>query len=514
MKPAAGSVEDGHGVTGTSRVTSSVSRIVNEGMQERFAALSGDRNPMHMDAIAARRTQAGLRVVHGIHTLLWALEMAVDAGYRPAPSIRIRAKFLKWVYLGDNVVMTVPALDPLGMTHLIVNVQRMPVLSVMLSPVEEKLVPDAFKEGTGEGMLLRQAPVLLNFADLKGRIGRGVTAASEEVATLFPLLCTWIGARAVAEIAASSYVVGMEVPGMFSVFSKLDLMFTTASESAVRAPLRYRVVSCDERFRKARIEVRGSVVQGVLDVFVRVPPVAQNPMKELLERVVPREFAGMRALVIGGSRGLGELTAKLVAAGGGASTITYATGQADATRVVEEVRNEGCSIECCPYDARRAPELQLSEDSRFTHLFYFATNAIFKAKQNLVSAPILAEFSLFYLQGFHDLCSYLTHRKPASTCEGGTLIAYYPSSVAVDDRPAGMTEYAMIKAAGEQMCRDMNLYMDGIYVYTSRLPRLLTDQTASLLPEHEVDPVEVLLPVVRKMQQLSTSRTFEVLSFG
>jgi acyl dehydratase len=51
------------------------SRVVSEAMQEQFARLSGDRNPMHMDAVAARRTQAGKPVVHGVHTLLWALNL-------------------------------------------------------------------------------------------------------------------------------------------------------------------------------------------------------------------------------------------------------------------------------------------------------------------------------------------------------------------------------------------------------------------------------------------------------
>lgn len=501
-KSCSGPVEGRDSVT-DAPTPSSVARIVDEAMQEQFAALSGDRNPMHMDAVAARRTQAGMRVVHGIHTLLWALEMAVEAGYVPPPSLRVQAKFLKWVYLGEEAVMELTPLEPSGMTHLSVEVHRMPVLSVTLMHADTSAVPSAFTEARGDEMAPRLTALTLSVSDVKGRRGQGITPASDDVAALFPALCKWIGPTAVAEIAATSYIVGMEVPGMFSVFSKLDLTLTQAPVSATRVPLAYQVLSCDERFRKARIAVKGLVVQGVLDVFVRVPPVAQNSIKELFDRVGPTEFAGMRALVIGGSRGLGELTAKLVAAGGGAPTITYVIGRSDATRVAEEVRKEGCSIEYRAYDVCLEPGAQLSGEGRFTHLFYFATNPIFRSKQDLVSAPILTEFILFYLQGFHDICAYLTQQKHVHRNQDGKLIAYYPSSIAVDDRPAGMTEYAMIKAAGEQMCRDMNMYMDGIQVYTSRLPRLLTDQTASLLPERETDPVDVLLPIVRKMQQLS-----------
>ena len=41
-------------------------RVVDQALQERFAEFSGDRNPMHMDLVAARRTQAGAPVVHGV----------------------------------------------------------------------------------------------------------------------------------------------------------------------------------------------------------------------------------------------------------------------------------------------------------------------------------------------------------------------------------------------------------------------------------------------------------------
>ena len=71
--------------TSVSTSFSVAKRVVSQELQERFAALSGDRNPMHMDAVAARRTQAGLPVVHGIHTLLWALDSIAGQGLIEEP---------------------------------------------------------------------------------------------------------------------------------------------------------------------------------------------------------------------------------------------------------------------------------------------------------------------------------------------------------------------------------------------------------------------------------------------
>src|SRR5476649_782824 len=55
-----------------------------------FARLSRDRNPMHLDANFARRTQAGAPVVHGIHNLLWAMDTVLRSFPFDVQSIKVR----------------------------------------------------------------------------------------------------------------------------------------------------------------------------------------------------------------------------------------------------------------------------------------------------------------------------------------------------------------------------------------------------------------------------------------
>src|SRR6516164_7346096 len=50
------------------------SKVFTLSDQLKFAQLSGDYNPMHIDEVAARRTQAGAPVVHGVHAVIWALD--------------------------------------------------------------------------------------------------------------------------------------------------------------------------------------------------------------------------------------------------------------------------------------------------------------------------------------------------------------------------------------------------------------------------------------------------------
>src|SRR5271168_4339018 len=80
-----------------------VSRTFTQAGQQWFAALSGDSNPLHMDQIEARRTQVGLPVVHGMHTLLWALDCIASANPGGAVPSSIRVDFTSFLFVGQTV---------------------------------------------------------------------------------------------------------------------------------------------------------------------------------------------------------------------------------------------------------------------------------------------------------------------------------------------------------------------------------------------------------------------------
>ena len=81
-------------------------RTFTEADQMRFADVSGDRNPMHLDAVLARRTQAGVPVVHGVHLLLWALDVLARAEPALPPMRRLKAQFKHFVAIDETVAVT------------------------------------------------------------------------------------------------------------------------------------------------------------------------------------------------------------------------------------------------------------------------------------------------------------------------------------------------------------------------------------------------------------------------
>ncbi len=469
--------------------------------QERFAALTGDYNPMHMDEVASRRTAAAAPVVHGMHTLLWSLDALAAQGVLASVPERLKVKFARWTYVGDEVEVywSEEAGNP---QRVRVEMQGMVVLTADLG------YGDMAESAVGQPSPRepRKLAAERSFAELENLTGVAFTASGEDAAAMFPALAGLArrggadGGALVAELAACSYIVGMEAPGLHSMFSRLDVRLRAGGGAAdPRTGVFFSVQSIDPRFRKGRIAVEGRTIAGILDVFVRQPPVAQPTLEEVSKQVQVGEFAGVRALIVGGSRGLGELTAKLLAAGGAERLwITYRSGKADAEHLVEELRGSGTPVELLAYDVREAAGMQLEGlNGMPTQLYYFATNPIFQPRAEVMSERVLEEFLRFYVYGFYELCGELRKRREASE----RLVAYYPSSVAVEERPMGLTEYAMAKAAGEQMCRDMNLQVPDLRIVSSRLPRLRTDQTATVVPEREEDSVRVLLAIVREMMR-------------
>jgi 3-hydroxybutyryl-CoA dehydratase len=90
----------------------SVSRTVTEHDVQAFAEVSGDCNPVHLDAEVAARSRFGQRIAHGMLTASWV--SAVLGMRLPGPGtvyLEQNLRFLKPVHLGALVTAEVEVLE-------------------------------------------------------------------------------------------------------------------------------------------------------------------------------------------------------------------------------------------------------------------------------------------------------------------------------------------------------------------------------------------------------------------
>jgi acyl dehydratase/NADP-dependent 3-hydroxy acid dehydrogenase YdfG len=464
-----------------------------------FAALSGDYNPMHLDALAARRTQAGAPVVHGMHALLWALDALAAADLIGPGLCEIRAQFRKFTYLDVDC--------DLVLTHGDADAARAELCSngLVLTTIQlrngerqvgtrvddaDLAAPEVVIAGN-----VPRAPALQDLVGLRG--WTTAPGAAENFESAFLQLARVIGAQRVIALAALSRLVGMVCPGRHSIFAAFTADLVESNSQ--RLGVGFDVSKINQQFRLIGMNVYGSGVSGAVTAFMRCPPVETPSMEAISAVVAPGTLAGAVALVVGGSRGLGAVTAKAIAAGGGRVIITYAKGRDDAAKLAAEIDAE-CGPGVCTvlaYESSGDAANQLSAlPEGVNQLYYFATPPISARISDAFSPEKFREFRSVYVDGFRDVCRFVRMRSRTPL-----LTAFYPSSVFVEEVPPGFAEYAKAKAEGERLCAAMMGQIAGLRIVISRLPRVLTDQTATIAQVENADPLATILPFIHKLQE-------------
>jgi len=456
------------------------SRIFTTNDQNQFAQFSGDTNSMHLNSVYARRTIAGQCVVHGINSLMWALELFVKKA-KLTPS-EIDIKFLKPIFLDEKVNCFWDEetnklqleYDSVIFSEISLEFSRRIKTSSVFLRTKQPLQEPTEKDFT---QFIDCPPNKLFF--------RGDNLLAFK---MFPRLSKNYGPNICCEIALISEIIGMQAPGLHSMLLSTNIKFMENKDEP-----QFSIKDIHKKFKVLKIEIKASSLTAEVNAFVRPKPSVGPSLEYLKGKIKESEFQNTRALIIGGSRGLGECVAKIIAIGGGESVITFVSGHSDAIRIAKEITDlkQECSIL-----RLKIPEdiSSLNNLGEFNQVYYFPTPKIFGKRKFDYDIDLYKDFYRIYVSSFKKVVDYFNNTSKYTSI-------YYPSSVAIDEPIHELYEYIDAKKQGEKLCSQMRI-LNNISILSTRLPRTATDQTMSLVDSKSKSPDEVMLPIIRQMQQM------------
>jgi NAD(P)-dependent dehydrogenase (short-subunit alcohol dehydrogenase family) len=458
--------------------------------QLEFAEISGDWNPLHVDPIAARRTIYGDVVVHGIHVLLWALECLAQLSSEKRGLSNLNTKFKRQVHLGELISCKLLQLDTKGF-KLSLEAKGKIVLRI-----DGSFCQTRYELGGLPKALSRTECRDLGFEDVTAASGSLALFVDEHrVRRMFPNALNLLTHGQIAELLATTRLVGMECPGRHSIYLGHNVHFH--DERIHRGhDLSFEVMRSDSRFSMLWLNVTGPTLRGTVMAFARPRPQTQAAVETVRTLVTKDEFIKSCALIIGGSRGLGEITAKIIAAGGGEVWITYSQGRDDAERVTREIQSAGFKCRYFQFDATAPVEIVPAQFGRVwapNQVYYFATPPVSLETGDWFSQEKFDIYCRFYVNAFSATVGSILRMS------GNNLSIFYPSTIFLEQFQEHSSEYCAAKAAGELLCRHLERLFPPLRVYAPRLKRMTTDQTSGLLPTDAEDSLLGMLSAIRGM---------------
>jgi NAD(P)-dependent dehydrogenase (short-subunit alcohol dehydrogenase family)/acyl dehydratase len=439
----------------------------------RFAAASGDRNPLHADATFARATPYGRPIAQGALVTIAALAAVDGDALERVDTLNVQ--FKQAVFPEEEHTVSLLDSEP-GNARIEVTHEGRVAVAIACTFGRDEPLPRVVAQ---PGAALRPSPANPTIEELANG-GRAFEEPYRADVDALARLAEELGAGHVPRsvlvwLAAASYTVGMIAPGENAIFIGARITSSTSERSGV---LDGSVTTADERMGLVNLEVTLHDEQAsasmALQTFLRspVPPPDRASIGRYL--APSSKLDGKNVLVVGGSRGLGAALSGALATQGA----TVWAGFAHSVAHVEHLQTEFGSdrVHALQFDATEPAEVRAgfaSVRERADHL----DGVVLCAAPPLHETSLRPEASASTAQFVHAsvamVVTPLAESLPVLSPDGWVVIV---SSSSIEDPPEVWPHYVIAKSAVEGAAAFARR-ITSARVLVARPPTMWTDST-------------------------------------
>ena len=426
---------------------------------KKFAQLSGDYNPIHLN-----ESEQSKSIVHGIAIVISILE---NININTNLISGIEVKFKNYLYVDQIITLTYTKKNK----KIIVNgiYKNLDIIDVIIYYESE------FIKFTKKNFLKENPPKskIEIFKKFNNKSFRKISLylSIKKLENLYPRIGISPNLNLISLLLCSTRIVGMKVPGKYSIYSSIKLDFKIHKINDLS--LNYKIHKFDKRWNYLNIKVHNNFVDGEINAFLRPQPVIQPSFKIIKSNIPKLDFKNKNILVIGGSGGIGEVCVKILNYYGAKVTFTYFKNKKNSLNIKKECANKLIKLIKLDIDNLDIFKLKrLFQREKFDQIYYYATPKIFNEVSRNINTIVLNNFYKFYISNLLNILNVIDEN---SNYKIKFLLA---STEALNQNIDNLKEYILIKNFSENIFK-LKIFKN-IETKIYRFKRVKTDQTSTI----------------------------------
>ena len=472
--------------------------------QLKFAILSGDYNPIHIDRESARKVLIGVPIVHGMNLVLRLIDQVTPALWQTSMVSRISGDFLKPIPVGGKIIAEIETSDN-RLRAIISNSSgsrrnRAAIFDIQYYSSTEFRQPGSNLRRRGIGARMPcEIDGHLSELHQQGNLSLGLDTVL--LRRLFPTVLCKISVEQVGSVLALSRLVGMRCPGRNSLFASFDIRFHSGEKICEK--ISYKLGRYRKPLKLVEVDFENTGCSGALSAFVMSPAVEKISVREIHSSMELAGFSSQRALVIGGCRGIGESVSKCLLVGGAEKVIaTYNMGSKDAIELKEWYQENDSKLEIIHCDVLSGTpwkDQTAEQFKKISSLYYFPTPRIVPQSPEGFSPDLFTAYNEYFVIQFVRMVRAVKEAEPDLSA------VFLPSTEFVIKEDPRHKEYTLSKKLAEEVAHDL-AYDLSLNIFAPRLPVMLSDQTNTLMKNKRVVDVLTVMPkLLNRFEEIRTN---------